>query len=652
MADRDALPSTSSLAMLSTAHALVAAPLAAHVPLWVLAYALIAGVSGMATVVLRKPPPPAALRILSVLAALAGVYASFHTLTGRDAGASLLLILLGLKLLESRALRDLYVGVCLGYFLVATTFFYSQDILLCLYLVAPVLLLTATLICASDLGNRLGPAGALRSAARILLYALPLTVTQFLLFPRVPGPLWGLPADAFTGVTGLSEELAPGTVTRLSQSDAVAFRAEFSGEHPPSALLYWRGPVFWHTDGRRWTLATPPGPPPAVRSRQRPVPYAQMVEPNNRRWLFPLDLPAAAPPGVEMTSDFQLLAPQPIRQRARYALSAVIPDATAPPTPAQRSLALQIPAPANPKSLQLAARWRDAHGTPEAIVREALGYFRQQAFTYTLKPPALGADAVDQFLFETQRGYCEHFATAFTYLMRAAGVPSRVVTGYQGGTYNPLGGYVLVRQRDAHAWSEVWLPSSGWTRVDPTGAVAPQRIELGAEGFLDMAAGAAQTGLPTSAAWRRAAAHLRLIWDTVDSAWDRWILAYGPELQLDLFRDLGWTRVSWQGLTLVLALGLAGGLALIALFTAPLLQRSDALTALYERFCARLARKGLARFPHEGPLDYAQRVSLAAPEHARAVRLITRLYVALRYDRPWRQSGLRRLARLVGQFRP
>jgi protein-glutamine gamma-glutamyltransferase len=632
--------------------ALVAAPHLSHVPLWVLVSAAGTGCWAAALGRFRKPVPGPFSRTVLVLIALSAVYASFHTLTGRNAGVALLLLMVGLKLLETRTLRDLYVSVFLGYFLIATNFLYTQDILLALYMVAPVLLLTATLVSASDLGHTLGTVGTLRLSARILVYALPLAAIQFVLFPRVSGPLWGLPGDAYGSVTGLSDELTPGLISDLAESDAVAFRVQFAREPPAPDMRYWRGPVFWRTDGRRWTRLPLAGPPPEVHSSQPETHYTEMVEPNNRRWLFPLDLPVAAPTGTELTADFQLLTHERLRERSVYHLTSAIPDRTGSLTPERRHLALQIPTGINPRAQALAARWRDSDASPEAIVQTALDYFRQHPFVYTLQPPTLGTDAVDQFLFDTRRGYCEHFATAFTFLMRAAGIPARVVTGYQGGDYNPIGGYLIVRQRDAHAWSEVWLPSTGWTRVDPTATVAPERIDLGTEQFRQVVAGQGRIGFVTTAFWQRATAGIGLAWDAVDNGWNRWILAYGPRLQQDLFNSLGWTPASWKGPAAVLALATALSMAILALFAAPAHETPDNLVKLYQRFCTRLAKKGLARTLQEGPFDYARRVSLTLPHLAHSVLLITRIYVALRYGSSRSEAAYRRLDRLVRRFRP
>ncbi len=638
-----------TLAGLLCALTTVVAPHAAHLPWWVTLFALVTGVWRSILGRYRKPLPRRLTRVLLVSVTLAAVYANFHTLTGRDAGVALLILMVGLKLLEVGARRDLYVAVFLGYFLAITNFLYSQTILMAIYMAVPVLLLTASLVSANDLRQVLGVAGAVRLAARMLLYAIPLACTQFLFFPRVTGPLWGLPTDAYRGLTGLSDELAPGQISRLSQSDAVAFRVEFTESTPSPAMLYWRGPVFWRTDGRRWTRSTPKGTPPPVDPSAPVIHYTVTIEPHEGRWLFPLELPVAAPRGTEITSDLQLLARNAVQQRSLYQLVSRLSHATGSLTPSERSLGLELPSGYNPRARQLGALWARTWVQPTAVVQEALAYFRRQSFVYTLESPRLGSNPVDEFLFDTRRGYCEHYATAFVVLMRAAGIPARVVTGYQGGTYNPLGGYLIVQERDAHAWSEVWFAGQGWVRVDPTAAVAPERIELGMERFQGVSA---RGSLPEMVFWQWAADNLRLGWDAVNNGWNHWILGYGPQLQRELFGSLGWPDVTWQGLTIALVLAMTLGLAVLVARFSPVRETPDPLGELYRQFCAKLARRGIPRSPNEGPLAYARRVGQTVPRHARMVQLIIRIYVALRYRCVQRPLWQRRLGRLVRAFRP
>lgn len=598
------------------------------------------------------PLPGKALRMALTLATLGLVYLLYGTLLGRDAGTALLALMMGLKLLEMRRPRDAGLVVALAYFLTVTLALYSQALPLLLYQVLALLLITASLLQLHH-GARPAPAGALLGrACRMLLQALPVMLVLFLLFPRLPGPLWG-GAQGSGGSGGLDDSMSPGSISALGQSDAVAFRVQFEGGIPDNSLLYWRGPVLWYTDGRGWR-ATDPDRPIAVQAvptlmlRGKAVRYHVTLEPQRRRWLYALDLPTLIPPGSHRSADLLLLSDRPLDRVTRYTTASHLHYRTGPLSPEARRRALQLPPHRNPRTLALGAAWAGAGGGGRAVVQQALNYFRDQPFHYTLKPPLLdGADPVDQFLFQTRRGFCEHYAAAFTVLMRAAGIPARVVTGYQGGEVNPVGHYLIVRQRDAHAWAEVWLKGEGWVRVDPTAAVAPQRIERGIDSALkpELESGLTGTGA-LAPLWRR----LRYGVDALNNGWNQWVLGYGPRLQQQLLTRWGLET------GLARALALMGGLTLALTVVALWLWHRrrvfpDALETTYRRFCRKLARHGLGRRPSEGPLDFADRIRKARPDLTEA-QAISRLYATLRYGPAPRPDGLEELRRRVRRFRP
>src|SRR3569623_253911 len=463
---------SATLYRLLAALALVVGPHALHLPLWLSGVAVGLGIWRYIAARRQLRLPPTWLRIALTVLAHGAIFGQYGTLLGRDAGAALLIAMLGLKLLELREPRDVYVVACLGYFLVIVHFLYSQTPLLVVYMLATVVLLTATLI---DLNRRehapLRP--LLRLAATLVGYAVPLMLAAFILFPRISGPLWGLPNDAYSGMSGLSNEMAPGRISQLSLSDAVAFRVEFEGALPPPQQRYWRGPVFSLTDGERWRggpLGEGERGAPSFVALGAPFRYSVTLEPHDHRWLFALDLPAELPAGARATDEFQLYAPQAVRERQRYTLTSYPDYRTVDMCNDERRRTLQLPAEGSPRARALAADWR-AHATSSAdVVQAALRMYREQHFVYTLTPPRIDDDFVDGFLFGTRRGFCEHYAASFAFLMRAAGIPARVVTGYQGGELNSIGNYLVVRQRDAHAWTEVWLGDSGWgvsTRTQP-----------------------------------------------------------------------------------------------------------------------------------------------------------------------------------------
>lgn len=642
--------SASKMRWLLLALGAIIAPHLLHVPFWIgLGAALTAGWALLAS---RNNwrPPGRLLRFALVLAAATAVHLHFGTVLGRDAGVALVVLLAALKLLELHDRRDVMLLGFLGYFLVVTNFLYSQSVPMALYMAAAVLLLTSALVAASDPQPRLRPLARLRTAGVLLAQALPVMVMLFVLFPRIPGPLWQLPKDAHGAVTGLGDTMSPGTINRLIRSSQVAFRVEFEGAAPERRQLYWRGPVLWHYDGRTWRR--PPAPlPEGSGPPGRQVEQEITLEPHNQRWLFALDVPQTAPEGAGLTPDGQLLARAPVTERVRYRVrSALVGDALQRLPAAARHAALQLPLGLNPRTRALAAELRAAASDDRALIRAALGLFRDRPFVYTLEPPGLGLHAMDEFLFETRRGFCEHYASAFVYLMRAAGVPARVVTGYQGAEYNPIGDYWIVRQSDAHAWAEVWLPGAGWRRVDPTAAVSPERIETGLEGALaDELDARALSRSP--APWLRQVARL---WDSLNNDWNQWVLGYGTGRQLRLLQHFGLKDVSWQKLAVLSLAAVTGVLAVLGLGT--LLRhrspRPDPVVRCYQLFCSKLGRTGMPRRPGEGPLAFARRVARERPDLAASAGRIAHLYAALRYGPRPPADQAAKLCRLVQRFSP
>ena len=594
----------------------------------------------------HKPLPPRWLLLGIAIAGAIGVFLTFRTIFGRDAGVSLLVLLLSMKLLEMRSPRDVSVLVFLAYFLALTNFFYSQTILTAGLMLLTVLLVTASLV---GLSASARPVKAnLRTAGSLLLQASPIMLLLFFLFPRVQGPLWGLPQDAFAGITGLSDSMSPGTLSQLSQSDAIAFRVRFDKEAPPRNQLYWRGPVFWNFDGRTWR-------PGVLRTRESyqfealgdAVEYEVTLEPHNRFWLFGLDIPARPPRNARVTDDYQLLSVPPVRARVRYDLRS-FPSyrATGGSEAADLRAALALPGTHNPRARGLGGEWRRNFASNEAILREAIRFFRSGGFQYTLQPPLMNQNFVDEFVFDTKQGFCEHFASSFTFLMRAAGVPARVVTGYQGGEINPVDQYLVVRQADAHAWSEVWLGERGWVRVDPTAAAAPMRVDSG------MAAAVPQDSnvplmLRQQFDWIRS---MRYNWDALTNQWNQWVLGYNPERQRDMLNRLGMTQTDWQALAQLLFWSVATALGVTAAWLLWRRQRTDPVQKAWLVFCDKLARRGLLRAPAEGPLDYAGRVAARLPDKAPAIQSISRLYADLRYGRDASPEAIAQLRQQVSDF--
>lgn len=580
--------------------------------------------------------PPQTLKVGLAVAAFGLVYWTYGRISGQYAGVALLVLMLALKLTEMRSRRDVMVTVFLMYFLLITHFLFSQELWTIVYLLVSATAITAVLVDAHHPGDPLSAREALRIGGTMIAQALPLMVLFFILFPRIPGPIWGLPNDAGSARSGLSETMSPGDISHLVESDEPAFRVKFDGPAPPVDRRYWRGPVFENLDsedGRTWR---PRGQiervsPAVIDPQGATTTYEITLEPMRSRWLFLLDAadPLQLPQGAYVDTTGSVMWPSDIRERKliratsklRYVLEPVL-------APRARERNLRLPEGYNPRTLELGQEWRGKGMSDSEIVDAALHMFREQPFIYTLDPPELGRDTVDQFLFKTRRGFCEHFSAAFTVLMRSAGVPARVVTGYQGGLLNEFGGYYLVSQSDAHAWSEVWLDGRGWVRIDPTAAVAPGRIE----GGLTRAVTAAE-GLPAFLQRRNSLkVFFQVRWDWVNARWNEWVLAYGPDLQERFLSHFGMADTA--RMILGLTAGVSIGLMLIGLYTLrkanppPVTEKA---LQLWREAGRRLRSIGFEQRPDEGPRDFARRVADAEPALAGPMLGILDAYLRLRY---------------------
>lgn len=627
---------------------LTLAPHASHLPPSLIGLCvLVLGGRGLLIHLGRPLPHRAVVAVLAgCLVALVAV--EFRRLFGKEPGMALLAGLLSIKLLETRGVRDARTVILLSFFMQMGLFLYRQGMGIAVLALAGSVVTIATLLALE--GRAEPPRARALAAGRLVLQGLPLMLVLFVLFPRIQGPLWGLPADAYTGRTGLSDSMSPGDFARISESAAIAFRARFEGEPPPPAERYWRGPVLTEFDGRTWRQGPKQvGGLPFYRSRGHAYAYTLTLEPHNQRWLLALDFPAAAP-GMDYGSDFQLLSPTPVNARLRIDL------VSHPDTPvgleendAVLRRALALPPGSNPRTRTLGARLRAESPSPADIPARAIAYFRAAGLAYTLDPLPLGQDDVDAFLFDTRQGFCEHFAAAFVVTLRAAGVPARVVTGYQGGEINPVDGSFVVRQSDAHAWAEVWRAGKGWERVDPTAASAPRRIDSGLSGALPDTARLpllVRTDLP----WLRA---LRDRLEAIDNSWNQWVLGYNPARQQALLAALGLAGTDW---TTLIALMAGSATAVAALLAAWALRRrspADAIDREWARFCARLTSLGFPRHPWEGPLDYARRVAARRPDLATRVDAIAADYAGLRYGpTDGDATARRRLHQSIRAFRP
>jgi len=609
----------------------------------------------------QRPIPSRLLMLPLLLAAGGAVFLQYRTVVGQQAGVTFLLLLMALKLLEMRARRDIFVVIFLSFFILLTQFLNGQEIHVAAMALLAVVALFFVLI-SVNLDETDLPAGRkFKMVGMTLLKAIPLTAALFVLFPRISGPLWGTPGDSATGSTGLSNSMSPGSISRLLESTEIAFRAKFDGTTPSNDKLYWRGPVFGTFNGRTWAPLQQQRPsdalPASVRGDARStVSYTVTLEPHNRDWLFALDAPAMPPVTGEfrtrITPELQVLASDLVRQRLRYDMRSFTSYRfNADASEVEQRSWLDLPPTYNPRTLQLAEEIRSRSGNNAEIVRATLDHLRRGGYQYTLSPPRLGRNSIDEFLFDTRQGYCEHYASAFVFMMRALDIPARVVTGYQGGELNPVDGFVTVRQSDAHAWSEVWLQGRGWVRVDPTAIVAPMRIDQGASEIARQS-GISLPGGVGSFSWLRS---IRFNWEAVQNSWNQWVLSYSQERQRDFLGLLGMTP-NLESLALILAVVVTIVLAAMAALSLRSRTERDPLGDAFRLLRDRLDRAGVVTAEHLGPRDlYARSKRMLVPDDAKRARKLLSRIERMRYSRGSEgvaRADVRALRRAIREFRP
>ena len=605
--------------------AAVVLPQVVHLPLW--CSALVAGVLvWRGTLAWKSQPLPSRWWLVTLLVvAVAATFATHRTILGRDAGVTLLVILLALKTLELRAQRDAFVVFFLSFFCMLSNFLFSQSLLTAFaMLVALMGLLTA-------LVNAHMPVGkpplmmAAKIAAKMALLGAPIMVVLFMLFPRL-APLWGMPSGPSQGKSGLSADMRVGTIAKLALDDSIAMRIKFEDAPPTARDVYLRGPVLSSFDGREWLPSKSLPEKMNLRVNGSPFNYEVTLEPNNKPWLFVLDAATTAPAltGYElrMTPDLQWLTNRPVTELVRYKVQSYTRFSYGPEN-SELSLHdyVNLPTGYNPRTLQMAADIkrdpRFAQANTTALVNEVMQKLRTGGYEYTLEPGIYGDNTADEFWFDRKAGFCEHIASSFVVLMRAVGVPARIVTGYQGGEFNQVDGYWVVRQSDAHAWAEVWQAGKqdgstvgSWVRVDPTSAVAPSRIDslqrLAAPSSIF---GGAMANLWTSTVGSdgdNPLLQLRAVWDAVNNTWNQKVLNYSEAKQLSLLKNLGFASPSWTDLSYIL-IGIIVSVSLLGIaWTSWDKRQHDPWLRLLASVRSSLGKAGLASHASISPRELAR----------------------------------------------
>jgi len=593
-----------------------------RLPVWIILWC--AGMWGYILISLRFQwgRPNRTVRIILSVIGLLGLLATYSTRIGPNAYLGLLSVMAALKPFEISTHRDRMITLFLAYFIVITSLFQSESLSITLYMFVSVFVTTGALIRINDPEGLFK--GDLRLSGVIMAQAIPLMLILFFLFPRIQGSIFGL-SQAPAGKTGFSDRLSPGNIARLVENNDIAFRAEFEGDVPRAHELYWRGIVFHEFDGRNWQRLNRVPAVDRLPRGQSPINYKISLEPHGQRWLFTLDRPGEKPRWSRMHADYVIRNMRPVNRKKYY-------DMTSFPKPQKGAAwgvdaAKQLPGDGNPNARQLAADFKHAAESAAETVNQAITYLKDNGFVYTLEPPVLGRNPVDDFLFQSRKGYCEHYASAFAFLMRAAGIPARIVGGYLGGEINPFGDYLIVRQSDAHVWVEVWTAAEGWMRVDPTAAVAPARITEGASGALGE--GELSGG---GFGWLQ---QLSLGWDAVSSGWEAWFSGYSHLEQNALLERLGIRMGSWRGPLMVFLLVCGTIFLIVGLYVffqvRPAAMDKDGVRDCYEKFCRKLEKAGLPRPLNTGPADFADQVARERPDLKPEVDEMVKFYIWLRY---------------------
>ncbi len=597
------------------------------------------------------PLPPRWLTAVLAFAAFSGIVAGSRGTFNSDSGIGLLCLSAALKPLEIKKHRDRMITLFLSYFMVVAALFFSSSLEMTVYLYFSVIGITACLVRVNHPG--IFHSKALKLALTITVQALPLSLILFFVFPRIQGSLWGVQAGS--GITGLSNTLSPGAISRLGQSNETALRVTFEGQAPPISDRYFRAYVFQNFDGKTWRVSwLIPQWTDQVSGDEPGVRCTVTLEPHQQNYLVVPDYPQEAPKGYTLAQDLTVQSLDQVTKTIQYSLTFF----KAPKVSAFKdweAMYTTLPSSGNPRTHALAEEFRKNAGSVEDLIRRVLDFFHHEAFYYTLSPPEPGENSVDGFLFDTRRGYCEHYASAFVFIMRASGVPARVVGGYCGGEMNPYGGYLMIRQKDAHAWAEVFDEGKGWVRVDPTSAVAAERVET------DAARAAAGTGGVVRENDRGflggMVMNVRYVWDALNHQWYSTIIGYSQSGQRRFLEKLGLSLDSAAGMVKTLLMTLVSMAALMALYYLRLQWvtegKLDPVRKGYLRFLKKMEKAGVVCPTHLGPLDFAEKAVSERKDLEKDIRGITALYVLLRYAGQEGDDGLiHDFLVQVGHFRP
>jgi len=593
-----------------------------------------------------KPLPKIVVAIITISVFITIVYFQGFKLN-REISVTILAVMTVLKILETWQKRDAWMVVTLCYFVILTRFFYSQDLILVIYLLLSVIIITHTLFILQhdDQKNFLNKR-EIKQTIGLLATGLPLAILLFLFFPRLGSPIWGSPDFFGNGKTGIGDSMSPGSISQLFIDDSTAFRATFTESIPQNSDLYWRGPVLWDFDGKTWKNNLQQTSRRSFNSLQSAgsyVSYEVELESTGQKYLFALDYINKAPTGSQLKPDQQLTTQHDINQLRHYRATSQLKTYNNNEILSSKDIARLkvLPAAFNPKTITLIQQWKKQVSSPLELIEKVLNLFANDEFYYSYSPPLLEGSTIDQFLFETKSGFCEHYASAFTVMMRAAGIPARIVTGYQGGTPNK--GYLLVKQSDAHAWAEVWIKQKGWLRVDPTAAVSPLRVEQGSQALISQNS---RNWLDNS--WSR---KLGERYDAVRHNWNKWVRGYNAVKQKAIFKVVGFDSINGRSIIIVLGtiMIITTLLALLFLYISRPKRKEGPYDKIYKKFTHLLTKKGLKLEKNYGTLEFSHQAIQRFPQSKGSIQQFTTLYLQLRFAKTsTNQTNLdKRLLKLI-----
>ncbi|TYT75477.1 transglutaminase TgpA family protein [Desulfobotulus mexicanus] len=614
--------------------ALSAGPQFLHQPLWLTAVVCLAWLMRLAMAEGFLPLPGKKTLVtftwiffIIIIVQSAGTFA-------QDAGSRLLLIMAALKTFELHQRRDAIALVFIAHLLVLSSLFFSESLAMALYMALALICNHAVLALIHHGKEPIKK--MLLQAATLFLLAAPLAIILFVSFPRLSSPLWGIRTPSPSGITGFSDKLQPGSVADLAKSNEPAFRVQFEGPIPSSENRYFRGIVFRNARSGSWLPDREVSPLPTLEEMPKTwMRYSIILEPHQHKWLFALDWPVTHETGsMSLVQGGLIRSKDKVQRRMGYTLESSkenfhldTPDADD----------LYLPFDENPKAQALGRKIYEENPEEGKRLEALIAWIQNQPFRYTLNPGLLPSkNSMDAFLFETQQGYCEHFAMGFAILARAAGLPGRIIGGYQGGEINPIGPYLMVKQSDAHAWTEIYLENHGWQRIDPTALIAPVRLDEGGMAASLSEEDRMSIGRSSDSTWfERRIRPLGLFWDSATHLWHRQVLAYTHTRQQEFFSSL-WSRIQSAGAFYILGMALASGLLMFWLTKYGMIwlkkrTKKDKVLLAWDILCKKMEKAGIPRAAYEGPMDYAKRIKEIRPDLASAVQPHIKNYVRLRY---------------------